>query len=1169
MRPEEYLQRDPNGSDGRKIIITDKISLANSMLRKINISERIDIFDAEPKTIRDICMEIITAYDILKRDIAADFSPRKLLSPQAEIYVMEDVLRNGQFKTISVDSISIPTASDVLDCVSELRLNGTTQEWDKSTDAKVSDIKMISATYTKHLSDLGALDLPSMIEESVQIIGQLPLDADSGMSVTLDYLIPWICNAHIGIMSTCILSALEKQLIDMIASTALGVSVDTIDVVDYDPQNPGAGLFTSDRQGKVLRAYGVANEVEYVARTINAEDVQYGDIQVFYSNSTYLNYIKASFDHAHIPYVLTNGYSAKELNLTQLMLSLIDAAREDFSYELLHEAIINPVITFENVAEEHADNVFVNPVKAYNDVLHDGIGWGIKRTIGYLDRAKKELEETLNGQKRAQDPSVWDKRVKNSIGKVRFGEFLQEYISVFTSLDESTGEYRDHRVAETLQKLWDFVRRYSYKKNRDRGKLTETIYQAISDLEYLNDKGMDMNKRLDILQSVIEGIKVSDDSDPGAVSVSLMRGMQVIERDRVYVIGLSAGMFNMDTKQSPILLDDEKKKYIKGVDSDQMNSPVELASNRNRIRRRDAYATLKTMTEGNISFTYNYYDTVGLKESSPSVFYMEIAEALEQTDPEAIPKVPGYDILKQDIRIDAETMRDVLKKQGEELAERKKQKKEEQAKKRAEREAEYRARIEAGEDVEDTADSIQTGEEIRSDVIGDTDDLYGASSSVVSDTANDKGSKESGSVPYRLRMSATGLQTFLACPLQYYYNYIKFLKVYDQKSPSGYQWLNSFNKGNLFHYSAEQYFTEIDPASGQVNEIRLREIIHEQAEIIEQSEPYLSQVVRNREEQEYYDMALAYIRYITEHWNDDKDDDTTDTGWKIIGCEVKFGEEDGYQVEYDGKDPNHPVRIAFNGSIDRMDGRLRREADEDSGKEKIVLYIRIIDYKTGKKESKDKEIDAGVQVQHFIYAMAAIEYCRNNGSALKDLFDTEVIDEYAIDYIGYEFPYETPDNYSLDSTNQVFAVEGNVLCGALDDLEVRFDQDMEKNIDDILGAYQKGSLDNIPTRCDEMIRDRIIEELSKILDKKNKAEKERADKKYAKDKQDYDKKLAKYNEDVQKGKDPKKPEEPEYKEPKQSLLEDIKGEFELKNLCEWCDYPDVCRMYVRDSRYEI
>ncbi len=1001
MTLSDYVKRSSaNSLKGRNIIISERIALGNSLLRKLNTQQGVDIYDTDTKTLLDIGKELVTAYGCVVNESL------KVLSPDGEIYVLEGILKEKEYRTIDRRSLSMKTVQNILCCIRELGMNGTTEEWETAiqNDTKASELNEIKSRYEDYLIKHSLLDRTLLYRKGLEILDKLPFE-NRGICITLEFLLPWIKDANLGILSIMRRSPLEKEFTDKLINKAENASLTEIDVFGKNIEDLS---FDDSLKADIYKSYGAANEVKTVVRMIadDPDKTPYGDIQLFYSDRTYLNYIRAAFESARIPYYISNGYSALELNLTQLLIALIASAREDFSYKLLGNAILNPAVTFMNVTEPGKDSVLLNPIKAYNDVTAEGIGWGRERYLNCIERLRKREEDTFS------DPAATDREKERAVNNRFFAEFLEAYILTF--VDEK-GNPRS--VKDIMIRLWNLVDIYSYKNNFDRAKLKEDYIRGAEDMEMLRDEDRTLSEKLDIIEEFMGSMNVNDEPDAASVVVTLIQNPEVIERKRVFFIGLSAGKLGVRANESPVLSDDEKKRYITGAEDP--DSPVLLSSKENLERRESLYRSIALMDKGNLTFIYSMYDTVGLKDSSPSVLLMEIADKLGIPS-EGIPDAEGYEIANRDVFVPDEAFREAVDKEVERLK----------------------------------AENIKAAES----------------------AGNQKAAavQQTAAANPALRMSATGLQSFLSCPLNYYYQYIKHLRVYEQKDMTGYKWLSAFGKGNLFHYTAEKYLSEILPSDTKVyndpqykpvfDEKLLRQTVMEQALVVEETEPFASKAVRQREEEQSFEKMCIYFKHVIENWN-------KEASWVVIGCELPFND-----MSYKGSDTNHPVNISFNGFIDRMDGYLEKTEEGEN-----ILHIRIIDYKTGKLQSKLNEVQEGVQVQHFIYGMAAIKFLNDNNAELARKFGVVGFDGYSIDEAAYDFPYEKETDFSLEVT-KCFEEGRCVLEGTLQDLKIDFPYETVKWMDSVLGAYQAGQIDDISALCRKYVEENEKNVLCKYCD---------------------------------------------------------------------------------------
>ena len=1067
---------------GRKTILANRVSYVNDFLRKFNMKERVHIFNVEAKSLFTIASEIVIAHCAINQ-----MEYPEIIDGQEAVYLLDGVMRDHHFDTITESCLSIRTIRDILCCVNEIRMNECTEAWDNCQEAKIHDLKKIIEYYEDKLCEKNILDRAFLFCKAIKITKESTYDE-------LCRMIPWIAkDAIIADLKSNCWSDLESRLISAISEKMkTNNELSFAEIEDcYSGEDISIQIKTEDIS--IYKAYGMANEVRQIAQLIlEDQESVYGDCVVYYSSPTYLNYMKASFEALHIPFVMTNGYPATELNLTQLLLDMIGAAKEDFSYELLQKVALNPVMTFKNMIENDKDTIYLNPIKGYYDALNGGIGWGRERYYSYKKRIEREGDECI--KKTLEDTTISQEKKEKVFHRVAaskmFAGFLVEYCDIY---DEKKTAY------DIFSDMWEFVRKYTYKQNPEKKKLTEVIMTQCNALKYYNDENRSFREKLELIEDFLQEMIVSDEPDPASVAVSPINGVQVVERKRIFFLGMSSANYTQDTKQSPILLDDEKLKYIKHAYS--ATSSVVIAARKNMQRRKAYIRTIEGITEGKMVFLQNNYDTVALRESSPSVFLMELANAIGATENDFIPAV-GYSTEKEDILVASETLRNAIKVYGE--------KKREQFEEKASRakaetvtdDSLYREIMEEGEDAEPV------------DVMEETSETEAILSDKIDISEKDK----------KTEMSATGLQELLSCPLRYYYKYINGLYIYDQKKPSGHEWLKPFSKGNLCHYTMQQYFSRHMPPnakySGTVDQEALRGIVTECANEIEKVEPYLSKTVRKQEEAAYYEMMLHYLKQVVASWEDEHP-------WKVIGCEIGFNE-----LEYGvSSEENHHAKLLLDGSIDRMDGYV----DSDH-----KLHLRIVDYKTGKKKKKQEEVEAGYQIQHYMYGIAAIEYLKKNQKNLLQIFGVDAFSGYEIDMIGYVFPYEEDGSRVLDVTDYVKNNKPNRLSGPINELHIDFPLSVRTKVDKIVGAYQAGDVVTLAKNCEEVIVEIMNEEIDRILEKKN---------------SEIEKKTKAKNERKKDG------------EPKEvaKLLnrEDIEKDYSIDKFCgPFCQYRNICRKWV-------
>ena len=942
MRLKEFVETNKRNT---KILLTNKVSVGNAVIRQCNLREGVASFNIIAKTPFDLAKEILdgTAGDTIH-----------YVSPESSVYLMLNVLQKQKSKMFPESTLTIGTAGELLLRINELRENGVTSAYKEeiSKEGKIRELDQILKAYEQTLANEKLYDRCRVLQEGTAFCKENP--------EKVIWRIPYLKGAVFGSLSTNRWTTVEKQFIETI-SHAAGGQKHPVETIDF--------LCAENRKNwSFYMARGMENEIRYAAEKIKtiAEKENYGTVSVYYSSPEYSNFLKAVFDAEKIPYSLSSGRSAKELHLTQFFISLLESAEKDFSYELLEKVVRNRVITFDNVLKEKSDpekyvsepeseegrtiatdipaeaeiakeiaelseeeedensktmqdTVKVNPIRGYRRALSAGIGWGKERYFQYY-------------RNRMQDPKAEENE------KI-FAAFLRDYAEVF---DDNLS------IGEMYRKLWEFVTRYTYARNPEKTVLNQALSEKWNELMLIDSSRYSLQEKIAFLRDMMENMKVADQTAVAeAVNIQPMKDLFVMERKHNFMMGLSATAFSADDKQSPILLDEEKKKYVIGADDKE--SAVEIASRNYEYMEEDVMNSLRTAAgDAEVYFSYSYYDSINLRDGSPSVLFIKLSDGNEKV------KAPGYNeasyIVTEDIVLSVGTLAESIKNRAEEIE----RKREEKNKKRKA--------------------SVKTADIVR------------------------KTEKE------KFSLSASGIQTLLGCPLMYYYQYTKGLRIDDHMKPEGHVWMDVRNKGNICHYTMERYMKKVtDPASG-LDEKIFNDVYEESLKLIERQQPAFSAEIKEREKNDYRNKIRRYIEFESNLWKKDLENGKS---WKVIGCELPFGKMDetgelhplyrGRTIGAEGEQEEREYEIFLNGSVDRVDGYM----DEDG-----ILQIRIIDYKTGKKENKKKEIEHRVQIQHYVYAIAVSEYLKSDPGKKKcrELFGRDYKD-FNFAWVGYTFPY--------------------------------------------------------------------------------------------------------------------------------------------------------------------
>lgn len=205
--------------------------------------------------------------------------------------------------------------------------------------------------------------------------------------------------------------------------------------------------------------------------------------------------------------------------------------------------------------------------------------------------------------------------------------------------------------------------------------------------------------------------------------------------------------------------------------------------------------------------------------------------------------------------------------------------------------------------------------------------------------------------PDTLRLSATQIEAYHQCPFQYFCKY--GLRAKEQRPAE----LSPLEYGNLIHYLLETMFGQVGHAAiCQMTDDALREAIRqaigqfllEQLGGADDKTPRFLHLFQRMAES-----ATIVIRHIAK--------ELAQSAFQPLGYEMT--------VDRDGDFPPLTVPLSNGGTavvggiIDRVD------LYEENG----VQYLRVVDYKTGRKKFQLADVVNGVNLQMLLYLAALIE----------------------------------------------------------------------------------------------------------------------------------------------------------------------------------------------------
>lgn len=273
-----------------------------------------------------------------------------------------------------------------------------------------------------------------------------------------------------------------------------------------------------------------------------------------------------------------------------------------------------------------------------------------------------------------------------------------------------------------------------------------------------------------------------------------------------------------------------------------------------------------------------------------------------------------------------------------------------------------------------------------------------------------KNNPKKGEYEIKLSTSNSAIESLLDCPKKYAYE--KQLYVPDNEFlQSNYEkWLDSRLRGSFFHELAERYVENklIKPIGekydAQVDEELVKTIAQDIHEKMLLQMPVAFAGLAERETNELVKNGIAYFGRLHASLLND--------GWRVLFVEKEFVDSEYLIEDYEKKAYN----FVFSGIIDRIDYGINKELE--------TIFLRIVDYKTGRKSNKEKENKLGKLLQYAVYKKALMEtghYLDENDvehpfldlvkERVAQLEGNDAIKNWKFEFSGFEyvFPMETLD----------------------------------------------------------------------------------------------------------------------------------------------------------------
>ncbi len=337
-------------------------------------------------------------------------------------------------------------------------------------------------------------------------------------------------------------------------------------------------------QNNFVKCYGLYNEVDFIVNKIINDNINPSDINIYYTDNAYENFIRAIFERRNINFRFNKAY-AIATNLIQLFKDLITFYKNDYKYEDLYNVCKNPIFTFDKIIEANNldKNAYNKPLKSFFEIVRENICNSKERYIEFINS--------------------YNKNAKNDLF---VNSFLKDLIDVTN----------DEKLNSLYLNIYNLIKKYSYVNNEYislKDKLDDLV--IIFDIMSLINDGLENN--LDYIETHLESLTYSEKEDDYAINIIKLNDYDVIDRKYNFVLGLSSSQTKKKEVESAIFSDND---YLNMLSNDYY---ISLAKNLNLEFSDVLNKTFKSTNDAIIYFEYSCYDTIEFKPQAPSIFYLD------------------------------------------------------------------------------------------------------------------------------------------------------------------------------------------------------------------------------------------------------------------------------------------------------------------------------------------------------------------------------------------------------------------------------------------------------------------------------------------------------------------------------------------------------------------
>ncbi|MFS0555062.1 PD-(D/E)XK nuclease family protein [Brevibacillus sp. 179-C9.3 HS] len=646
----------------------------------------------------------------------------------------------------------------------------------------------------------------------------------------------------------------------------------------------------------LFRAAGNLAEIREVFRRICHQQIPFDQTEIIVSDyAAYYTAIYTLSQVLDIPCTFSKGLPVSCTKTGKAALVYLEWLESNYDVDCLLKGLRHGYLSFRHFGESITTSDLIRALEK------SGIGWGRERysilknsTVHTDDELTDEMDELL--------------------GKI--------FTALFEKLPDSQDE--SWTPLTILYALIDFLKRCSNLFSEIDNKVLHALHDQAQLLEMVSPHSLSNESSLRYVKEMVENIRINHDGpSPGKLHISSLQDGGQSGRTHTFVMGMSNNAWSTQSRQDPVLLDEERRRI----------GGLSLSAEQAEYIYRERAARLG-MLSGTVTFSYTSYDPTDQKEMSPAYELLQVARIVSgdfHMDMTGLEHVLGKTIGYFSIGKQGEYLLDGTDRWLDRLTD--------------------NGIVQNGyPSLQQAFRSVFCLERSKSQV---NDNVLSEYEGIIQ--------TDVFSVSYRnnpeVHLSVTQLERYAECPKKFFFSTVLSVRMKDTTSFDRTRWLDAASRGSLLHRIFCLYLDEMSqstPSGDSLihHEHRLQEIteqtIREYQALVPPPSPHIFQ---KECESIRRDVAIFY-QMEQQH----------------------SGRPRYFELELSKEGEPMEVNLG-NGLVIRMKGFVDRV--DELGPHTYKIY----DYKTGSPSKFDvnEYFSQGKQLQHAIYAVAVEQWLRETG----------------------------------------------------------------------------------------------------------------------------------------------------------------------------------------------